>query len=556
MKPMRTSSRTIALLAVALLLPFAPPNRVHVRAHELAAELATGDLDSTFGNGGKVTTDFSGEPDAASGMALQPDGRIVVVGQDGSNSSGIVALARYNSNGGLDTSFGTGGKVTISVGAASSAAAVALQSDGRIIVGGSYFTAPGPSGNQNFLLLRYNFDGSLDTSFGFHGVVTTDFFGTADFVSDLAIRPDGRIVVAGTATNAANTALFFAIAQYDSNGSLDPSFGSGGKVTTDFVSIGGSIPNTSAMLLQTDGRVVVVGATLTSGNLDFALSRYNGDGNLDATFGTGGKVITDFVGLSDIATDIAIQADGRYVVVGQTKSTNDVNAGDFALARYNIDGSLDTAFGNGGRVVTDFNGGSDFANAIAITSTGRIVAAGLSTGHDAPFSDFALARYNTDGNLDSSFGAGGKTITDFFGNDDSVQDIAVRSDGRYVVVGIASTTPVFQGRDFALAQYVGDPAFDICVQDDSRRTVVQFNSITGAYQFTDCAKHIIATGSSTVSVKACKTQFNGSGSTSSVSALVNTCTKRGDATVTVQGSPPIKYTIGDSNITNNTCACQ
>ena len=197
-------------------------------------------------------------------------------------------------------------------------------------------------------------------------------------------------------------------------GTSDLGFGSSGKVTTDFSN---GVDRANAIALQNDGRIVVAGSTLTniSTQHDFALARYNSDGSLDSSFATGGKGKTDFFGLGDEAFAIALQNDGKIIAAGISGlGTSDVvgeSNPDFALARYNSDGSLDPAFGNGGKVTTDFGGFKDQVFAVAIQSDGKILAVG-----SAAFSNrFGLARYNTDGSLDTGFGTGGKVSTEFGG---------------------------------------------------------------------------------------------------------------------------------------------
>src|SRR5581483_9634764 len=251
------------------------------------------------------------------------------------------------------------------------------------------------------------------------------------------------------------------------DGALDPTFGSGGKVTTDFAT---SFDNGSAVAIQGNGKIVMVGANFDGiGGADFAVARYNVDGSLDASFGTGGKVLTDFGRSYDQATAVAIQLDGKIVVVGRTQTggSND----DFALARYNADGSLDATFGVGGKVHTDL--GATFferANAVVIQWDGKIIAAGEtnSAGRLVDTTDFALVRYNADGSIDTTFGGGGNApatgvvITDFGDTNDQVFALAIQTDGKIVAVG--STTPVMSGAgtgaDFALARYNTDGSVD------------------------------------------------------------------------------------------------
>lgn len=295
--------------------------------------------------------------------------------------------------------------------------------------------------------------GDLDPSFGVGGKVTTDFFNNFDDANDMVIQPDGKIIVVGITTPSD-----FAIARYNNDGSLDPTFGSGGKVTTDF---NGSLDNATSVAVQLDGKIIVAGSASTGINGDFGLARYNSDGSLDASFGTGGKVTTDFFGMNDTVADIAIQSDGKIVVSGFTRINGLIPVEvDFALARYNLNGSLDSAFGSGGKVITDFFGFSDQARAIAIQPNGKIIAAGdaetsARLGTEPLPGRFAIARYNADGALDSAFGNGGKVTTQI-GSDSDIFDIALQADGRIIAAG-ASINGQF---DFTLARYNGNGSLD------------------------------------------------------------------------------------------------
>ena len=227
-------------------------------------------------------------------------------------------------------------------------------------------------------------DGDLDTSFGTGGKVVTSFLGQDDFVRSVAIQSDGKIVVAGETKN--GTYDEFALARYNPDGTLDTSFGnSGGKMITNSNNNG---DHARSVAIQSDGKIVLAGAGDNTGNDDFALYRYNTDGSLDSSFGTGGKVFTAVGSGNDFAESVAIQSDGKIVVAGYSyNGSND----DFALVRYNTDGSLDTSFDSDGKVTTDVGSGSDVANSVAIQSDGKIVAAGNSK--NGNYRDFALVRY-------------------------------------------------------------------------------------------------------------------------------------------------------------------
>ena len=433
---LRRAHRLLVLFVAALFLS-------STLLHQVQAA-AFGKLDRTFG-GGRVTTNISRIKDFGEDVVIQRDGRIVVAGSAGSG----IGLARYNTDGSLDTSFGEDGKVTTSF---DSASALAIQPDGRIVVAGSTYTSRTLE-SLDIALARYEPDGSLDTSFGIDGKVTTDFFGDQDWASGIGIRPDGRIVVAGAARNPAPSFQCFALAQYNTDGSLDTSFGTGGKATTRFTEFGGTgIGYAHGLAIQSDGTIVAVGTAYTSNDQDFALVRFLSYGSLDISFGMGGKVVTDFSTNVDDGISVAIQPNGQIVVAGSTFANIDPNTSDFALARYNSNGSLDLAFGTGGKITTDLRGSFDYASDLAIQPDGDIVLAGSSQLSSAFTSgDFALTRYHPDGSLDTAFGVSGIVITDFHANYDVAAAIAIQQDGRLVAAGtsfLSSTDAAF-----ALARY-------------------------------------------------------------------------------------------------------
>jgi uncharacterized delta-60 repeat protein/uncharacterized repeat protein (TIGR01451 family) len=385
---------------------------------------APGDLDPTFGTNGQVVEDLGGN-DWATGVVIQTDGDIVVSGQGGSNADFV--LARYNSDGSLDTGFGVSGGVTFTdFGGSDRANAMVRQTDDKfILVGGS--------GNSNFALARYNSDGSPDTSFDADGQTTTGFGGSA---YDVGLQTDGKIVVVGMANGD------FAVARYNSDGSPDTGFGASGGVT--FTDLGGDYDLAAAVVVLSDDRILVAGHAGSMGAGDMALVRYDSNGLLDTTFGSGGILTLDFSGGNDWALDLVLQDDDKILLGGYATAATT----DFALARYNSDGSLDTGFGTDGKVVTDFNTSSDNAAPVVLQTDGKIVVAGASEG------DFALARYNSDGSLDDTFvtDGSGTVTTDFGGANDTIRSMALQDDGMIVAVGFAGS---ISSGDFALARYLG-----------------------------------------------------------------------------------------------------
>lgn len=401
-------------------------------------------LDPTFGNNGKVITAFGTADDLALRLALQPDGKIVVVGVAGDSSfNSDFAVARYNSNGTLDTSFDGDGKVTDDIdGDEDSANTVALQPDGKIVVAGQ--AVDDFFGDADFAITRYNSNGSIDTGFDVDGLVTQDFDFNFDEATGAVIQPDGRIIVAGTAriSGSGFSDDDFAVVRLNSNGSLDSSFGSNGTVETDF---GPGDDSVTKALLQSDGKLLVVGAAENAfGDEDFAIARYDANGDLDTSFGLDGRLTTDFGSGNDGVIDAVLQTDGKILAVG--KATVNGNA-DFGIARYNVNGTLDTNFGNGGKVTTDFGFGGDNAAAVMLQPNGKIIVVGTVSGSSV--SQVGIARYISDGRLDSSFGNGGKLISDL--PNGAIAGGAVLQDGKLLVAG-----GTFNGsnEDFLLLRYV------------------------------------------------------------------------------------------------------
>ena len=372
------------------------------------AQTTAGNLDPTFGTGGIVRTDFAGNIDQANAVAIQPNGQIIAAGSSFSNSKTV----------------------------------------------------------EDFIVARYDANGSLDKRFGKNGKITTDFFRNVDSISAIAIQPDGRIVVAGFAQlgGSGGTPRVLALARYRSDGQPDTTFGNGGALTTSF---GGNFAAASAVMVQADGKIVVAGTVdfnpdVPGSGLDFALARYNSSGTLDGSFGKGGKVVFDFFGSFDQANGAVLQPDGKIIVVGSA-SYDSVNRDiGFALARFNADGSTDFGFGTGGKQITDFFGAGAKANSVVLQSDGKFVVAGTaSDSATRPVAtDIALARYNSDGSLDSGFGIAGETAIPF---PDSASEqgnaVALLPDGKIIVAGTAfktfNTPP-----DFALVRYNSDGSLD------------------------------------------------------------------------------------------------
>jgi uncharacterized delta-60 repeat protein len=392
-----------------------------------AAFAQAGDLDTSFGSDGKVTTDVTARGDFATEVATQADGKIVVVGGASWGKNPKFVLLRYNADGTLDTSFGGDGKVTTNFTRRQDVAfGVAIQADGKIVAAGD---AGLRTGNSRFGVARYNADGTLDTTFGGDGKVTTQFTRKDDPVSSLVIQADGRIVVAGGAAwNGTNGN--FALARYNADGTLDTSFGGDGKVTSDF---GGRREFANAVTVQADGKLLAGGLvrfSKTAGRNRFELVRYNVDGTRDTGFSSDGRATTDFTRWHDSVQGLAVQADGKIVAAGVAGYGG--SNPNFALARYDQDGALDATFGGDGKVTTNFTAGYDEAWDVELQPDGKIVAGGDTAGKGGRF---AIARYDTDGALDVTFSGDGRAVTNFTRHDDFAYGLALQADGNALLVG-------------------------------------------------------------------------------------------------------------------------
>ena len=399
---------------------------------------AVNDAPSFAISDGIVTTDIAVGNDAGQSVAVQADGGILVAGYTFNGPNNDFALMRYNADGSLDTGFGGGDGIVITDigGGDDRGYSVTVQADGGILVAGH--------SGSDFALVRYNADGSLDTSFGGGGgIVTTDIAGNSGYGQSVTIQADGGVLVAGYGWT--GSSYDFVLVRYNADGSLDTGFGGGdGIVTTD---IAGGWDRGYSVTVQGDGGILVAGG---NGN-DFALVRYNADGSLDTSFGGGdGIVTTDIAGGVDFGQSVTVQADGGILVAGSGRNGSSY---DFVLVRYNVDGSLDTSFGGGdGIVTTDIAGGNDYGRSVTVQGDGGILVAGY--GHNGSNTDFALMRYNADGSLDTSFGGGdGIVTTDIAGSWDSGHSVTVQADGSILVAGSSGT-------DFALVRYNADGSLD------------------------------------------------------------------------------------------------
>ncbi|MFW6323852.1 MAG: hypothetical protein ACOC0U_02205 [Desulfovibrionales bacterium] len=383
-------------------------------------------LDETFQEDGTVLVDF-GEDEQGRALVVLPNQDHVVAGF--TSAFGIdenFLLVRFDENGTLDETFGDSGFDGVALtdfdGFDDRANALARQEDGKLIAAGRAFI---DNLDYDFALARYNEDGTLDPSFGENGLVISDFDGENDQVNDLVIQEDGKILAAGTAV--IDLESDFALARYNPDGTLDESFGTDGLVVTDF---DGADDQAHAVVLQNDGRILVAGTAVIDLDSDFALAGYNEDGTLDETFGTDGLVITDFDGEDDIAYDLELQDDGSIVVVGSALIDGDR---DFALARYDNQGILDESFR---------------------TEDGNGLFATRQDQEDPALNNTLLDRQTLQ---DADELEPGLVVTDFDGEDDVAFRLLIQEDEKILVAGSAV---IDLDSDFALARYNRDGSLD------------------------------------------------------------------------------------------------
>jgi uncharacterized delta-60 repeat protein len=367
-----------------------------------------GDLDPSFGVGGVVITAAEAGSAYLNGVAVQPDGAIVAVGTMLVGAGLDFAVARYAADGMLDLGFGTSGIATIDFGTASDVAVdVALQPDGKIVVAGR--------ADESVALARLLPDGRLDATFGGDGTVTTPT-GFPNGAWAAAVQQDAKIVAV------AGSGGLYLLVRYDAHGVPDPSFGRNGLASAR-LSFGFGDPY--GLAVQADGKLVVAGTATVNNQVDMAVARFDSDGHLDSSFGTGGFVTTGIARggtETDKASAVALQPDGKIVVAGYSCGLQC----DFGLARYDGNGNLDPTFGSDGRVLTDVGGDSDFG----------------------------IVRYRADGSLDPTFGGDGKVTTGIGPSTNAGNAVALQPDGRLVVAGSMYNGTTY---DFALARYLGDP---------------------------------------------------------------------------------------------------
>lgn len=405
-----------------------------------------GVLDNTFGTSGIATIAPSPTTDNCYDVQILSDGKIIAVGYlwNTTYNAYDIVVVKLNSDGSIDNTFGTNGITTTSNSIYQdhlTAFSVDIDSDGKILTGGYTGITP----NFSIVIMRYLSNGSLDNSFGTNGKAITNIGDGWDEAQSIMVDADAKIVISGRSHNGSNSD--FAVLRYHNNGTLDNSFGSNGVVLTK---IGGGDDYGKSVLIQSDKKIFVCGASTFDADRVFAGARYDTDGSLDESVGFG-KVYTDVN--YDYGNAVAIQTDGKIIVAGYTYTTANVNE-DFLVLRYNDNGDLDNSFGNNGISIKDIGYWSDKAYSVNIQSDNKIVVAGYTKNS---YFDFSLARYNSDGTSDISFGFNGASSTPLGPGNDYAYSSVIQSDGKIILAG-----QTYNGSnvDFGLIRYNTDGTLD------------------------------------------------------------------------------------------------
>ena len=420
--------------------------------------------DVSYGANGFAFTDFSNlgfSSVEARPVEIQTDGKIVVGGGTSITSPSLndFCIARLTTIGAPDVTFGNGGRVVTSFNALDTLMDIAIQPDGKIVAVGVTRLSAGVS----IAIARYTTSGNLDTTFGASGRVMS-FIGSTGVVRTVKIQRDGNILVAGKMFGSSTFDFF--IKRFLPSGGIDTSFGSNGTVRSDL----GGDDEIFSLAIQSDGKIIAAGQTVFNSDGRFATMRYTSSGQRDSSFGgTGviGAVITNFQSNDhggspgDGARGVAIQGDGKIVVVGQTENDTGLALVDIAVVRYTASGFPDITFGpaSNGRITFAFDSSvrqNDTADAVLIQPDGKIVTAG----HTGPaFNEvFFLTRLNSSGSLDISFGNAGRLVTDRRGS--LARDIALQttfSSGGYIVSGSGRPSTNFNGSMMTTARFFGFP---------------------------------------------------------------------------------------------------
>ena len=410
--------------------------------------------DPGFGNVGYNFADFTAQMDIVYSIALQSDGKVLLCGVTNDPNQSDMGVVRLNQDGTFDNTFDTDGKLITDFSASGDAAyAIAIQADGKIVVGGTASNGL-LGGSFDFAVARYLSDGSLDNTFGGNGKVVFDFQNLNDEIRELLIQPDGKIIAVGSSVSSNQPYAQMSIWRINPDGTTDFNFNNIGTVTRLPGSQERILGQTA--LLQPDGGILCIGRwqTNTVDVYNLFVARLNPDGTPDVTFDGDGDAIFNLGYIDEEVYGSALQSDGKIVLAGRF---NDGQIGDDAfVARMNANGTIDNSFGSGGFSITHLGGDFDLDNyrSVAISSAGKIVAAGYTKSQG--FNEkIMLAQFNTDGSVDNTFGNNGYSFHDYTGLISAAYDMAIQSDGKIVIGGSKSSGSIIDNScDFLAARFM------------------------------------------------------------------------------------------------------
>ncbi len=391
-------------------------------------------FDDSFGNNGMYTSTVDARDNGFWSLSVQKDNKIIVTGwaYTDEESPSDINIQRLFENGSIDSAFNSSGLFGVGNGTWEDAYASAIQSDGKILIGGRYFNGT----SWDFIIIRFKEDGSIDSSFNLKGYFTKDFFGRDDRCFSIDIQVDGKIVACGFAEN---FNWDFAIIRLNPDGTIDSAFGNNGSKV---INIGSYNDVAFSLKVQYDGKIIVCGWSYIFGSWDFSLVRLNSDGSLDNSFASTGIVTTDYNHLYNTAHSVTVQSDGKYIAAGYTFKPGFPDS-DIMLVRYNTDGSVDRTFGNDGILLIDHDSADDFAWVIKTDNYDKILVGGIVTLNGTK--NLFVTRLNSDGSADISFGDRGILVYKIFGYDEEVRDLLIQPDGKILLAGYYSDRKVKKG---------------------------------------------------------------------------------------------------------------
>lgn len=483
------------------------------------------DLDPTFGTGGLAQVTVGTTAGGGSKIALQSDGKIVQVGSSMdsyTNYGSDIAVVRYNTNGSLDTSFGTGGVVKTDMLLDEGASAVVIQGDGKIVAGGRTRANTTDNLGWDAALIRYNTDGTLDTAFDSSGKVVVDL-GSVEAINDIALQSNGKIVAVGTTLSGGNNR--FLVMRFNADGSLDTNFGTSGYLVEHFTE--NTLEDAYSVAILDDDSLIVAGRGIKpDGYSSISLLKLTAGGALDTGFSGDGRLAVTF-GNSSGASSVAVDSEGRFVVGGyrRVSSTSDY---EFLLLRYTAAGTLDPDFGTGGQVVTPF--GAPYTNqqisSLALQDDGKIVVAGNGYIPATYYYDLLLARYHADGSLDTDFDGDDGKIALSQNSQIFPRKTLLQPDGKILVGGSVGMSML---KPFAVFRFGADlPGLTMAVNPAGGGTTTPAVGTIGVPL--DVAQNITATANSGYNFV--NWSVSGDATIDNPQAQATTVTLTGNATVT------------------------